>query len=167
MAITVVKLDPQSKETFRYPAEILARLHQGVVLDAYWDAPERDLGYTTFATGDHFLEYFYTERWFNIFAISTPQGERKGWYCNIAAPAQISAERVEQIDLLLDVWVYPDGRVLILDEDEFDADRTLTQEQRAGAHDGLQALLAMIAARHDPFGEIAPDASFSFESYVK
>ena len=152
--ITVIKLNPLGEEKIRYPAAVLARLENGIVLDAYWNNPKRDLGYTIFETGDHFIEYFYTNRWFNIFAISSANGRRKGWYCNIAAPALVSEELVEQIDLLLDVWVSPDGRTLILDEDEFAADTTLTESQRRGARQGLQDLLALIEARHEPFLEI-------------
>jgi protein associated with RNAse G/E len=152
--ITVVKLNPLGEEKIRYPAEVLARLENGIILDAYWNNPNRDLGYTVFETGDHFIEYFYTNRWFNIFAISSANGGRKGWYCNIAAPALIGEEQIEQIDLLLDVWVGSDGQTLILDEEEFAADPTLTEAQRHGARQGLQDLLALIEARREPFLEI-------------
>lgn len=149
--ITVVKLSPLGEEKIRYPAQVLARLENGVILDAFWDHPRKDLGYTVFEPGDHFVEYFYTDRWFNIFAIASSDDRRKGWYCNIAAPASISTERVEQVDLLLDVWVNPAGQPLILDEDEFSADTTLTEAQRNGAEQGLRELLTLIEARREPF----------------
>lgn len=152
--ITVIKLNPLGEEKIRYPAQVLARLEEGVILDAFWGHARKDLGYTVFEPGDHFVEYFYTDRWFNIFAISNADGRRKGWYCNIAAPAHISEERVEQVDLLLDVWVNPAGQTLILDEDEFAADITLTEAQRSGAERGLRELLALIAARREPFTQI-------------
>lgn len=152
--ITVIKLNSRGEEKIQYPAEVLARLENGVILDAYWNHPSRDLGYTTFEPGDHFIEYFYTDQWFNIFVISTADGRLKGWYCNIAVPAQISEIRVEQIDLLLDVWVSPNGQPLILDEDEFTADTTLTETQRHGARQGLQDLLALIHARREPFRDV-------------
>jgi protein associated with RNAse G/E len=152
--VTVVKLSPRGAEKIRYPAQVSARLENGVILDAYWNHARKDLGYTIFEPGDHFIEYFYSDRWFNIFAIATADGQRKGWYCNVAAPALIDTERVEQVDLLLDVWVAPDGQLLILDEDEFAADLTLTAEQRRNARQGLRDLLALIAARHEPFTEL-------------
>jgi len=52
------------------------------------------------------------------------------------------------------VWVGPDGRTLILDEDEFTADTMLSEEQRNGARLGLRDLLALIEARHEPFAEL-------------
>lgn len=152
--ITVIKLNHQGEEQTRYLAEIRTQLANGVILDAYWQRPRIDLGYTLFEPGDHFREYFYTDRWFNIFAIATANGQRKGWYCNVAMPAQISEERVEQVDLLLDVWVKPDGEVLVLDEEEFAAATTLTEAQRHGALQGLQDLLALIHTRYEPFQEV-------------
>lgn len=151
--ITVMKYTPRGEQSLQYPARLLARLEHGVMLDARWTRPRRDLGYTVFEPGDHFVEYFYTDRWFNIFAISSADGRRKGWYCNIAAPAQVSETCVEQVDLLLDVWVHPDGQVVILDEDEFAADTTLTDDQRQGAMRGMQELLTLIAQHREPFVE--------------
>jgi protein associated with RNAse G/E len=152
--VTVIKLSPQGEEKIRYPAELSAHLENGVILIAHWDHASRDLGYTTFEPGDHFTEYFYNDWWFNIFAISTAHGQRKGWYCNVAAPAHIETDVVEQVDLLLDVWVDPAGQPLILDEDEFAADVTMTSEQRQAALQGLHDLLALIAARRGPFTEL-------------
>ena len=60
----------------------------------------------------------------------------------------------EQVDLLLDVWITPTGKVLLLDEDEFASDTTLNAEQRKGAQQGLQDLLKMLAARQEAFSEV-------------
>jgi hypothetical protein len=47
------------------------------------------------------------------------------------------------------------GKTLILDEDEFQADMTLSDEQRKGAQQGLQQLLELIAERGEPFSQIS------------
>lgn len=61
----------------------------------------------------------------------------KGWYINVTRPTKMypsfdvssAAERVlEWTDLKLDVWVYPDGRMLTLDQDEFDAAKSELSE---------------------------------------
>jgi protein associated with RNAse G/E len=149
--ITVSKLNSLGETKIQYQGEIVERQSHGVIILAYWKHPTKDLGYTRFEPGDRFIEYYYTNRWFNIFEISNASGERKGWYCNIAEPACISDDHVEQIDLLLDVWVDPKGTALLLDEDEFEADTTLNDEQRKGARQGLHDLLQMIAAQTEPF----------------
>jgi protein associated with RNAse G/E len=152
--VTVVKQNPVGEAKIRYSGEIIAHLTHGVVIQASWTLPKRDLGYTVFEPGDQFTEYYYTDRWYNIFEIAHADGTRKGWYCNVAAPAHIHNDEIEQIDLLLDVWVDPKGKALLLDEDEFAVDTTLTQEQRNGAQRGLQALLQLLATRQEMFASI-------------
>lgn len=135
-----------------YKAELAERLPNGVILDATWTWPPRDLGYVVFETGDRFTEYFYTYRWHNVFLIRAgASGKIKGWYCNVARPASISDDVVAAEDLILDVWVDPDGTWQILDEDEFAADRTLSEPTREKVLKALGVLLAQIAAREPPF----------------
>jgi protein associated with RNAse G/E len=153
--ITVIKQDPAGKEITRYQGEIVRQTADETVIEAYWTRPAKDSGYTCFEPGDRFIEYYYANRWFNIFDIASPDGTRKGWYCNVAEPARIYDDHIEQIDLILDVWITPHGETLILDEDEFAVDTTLSQEQRNSAQKGLQALLALVAARVDVFAKDA------------
>jgi len=149
--ITVNKLNSLGEIKIKYQGEIIERLADGIIIQAYWEHPLKDLGYTCFEPGDRFIEYYYTHRWFNIFDISNASNERKGWYCNIAEPANISADQIKQKDLLLDVWVDLWGTPLLLDEDEFKVDITLDNRQRQGAQQGLDDLLQMIANEIAPF----------------
>lgn len=153
--VTIVKLNPRGQEKTHYSGDIVEQDAQHVVIQARWARKRHDLGYVVFEPGDRFTEYYYTHRWYNIFDIATSDSKRKGWYCNVAEPAVIQAERIEQVDLLLDVWVGPDGSLLFLDEDEFAADTTLSNEQRRRAKEGMQALLRMIADRQEVFSNIA------------
>ena len=152
--ITVIKQGAEGVEKIRYQGEILKRLPTGVVIQAKWTLPTKDLGYTRFEQGDTFTEYYYSDRWFNIFDILDVDGKRKGWYCNVAQPAVIFDERIEQIDLLLDVWVNPQGEPLLLDEDEFVAATMLSEEQRTGAREGLRALLQLLATHSEAFSPL-------------
>jgi predicted RNA-binding protein associated with RNAse of E/G family len=155
MSITVQKLNSQGQVTLTYQGELAERLPNGIILRALWTWPTRDLGYAVFEHGDLFVEHFYTDRWHNIFAIhAAHSGALRGWYCNIARPATISNEVVAAEDLILDVWVNPDGTCQILDEDEFAADQTLDEPTREAARGALTALLAQIAAREPPFDEV-------------
>lgn len=149
--ITVVKLNPRGETKIQYQGEVIERLSHGLIIEAYWSHPTKNLGYVSFEPRDRFIEYYYTNRWFNIFDIANARGVRKGWYCNIAEPANLFEDRVEQVDLLLDVWVSPDGETLLLDEDEFTAETTLTAQQRMGAERGLQELMHMIAEQQEAF----------------
>jgi uncharacterized protein len=149
--ITVKKLNPLGEKTIQYQGEVLERLADGIIIQAYWNLSPKELGYVCFEPGDLFIEYYYTNRWFNIFEISNASNKRKGWYCNIAEPADILEDQILQKDLLLDVWVDPSGKPLILDEDEFAADITLDDRQRQGAQQGLRDLLQIIVAQIEPF----------------
>jgi predicted RNA-binding protein associated with RNAse of E/G family len=153
--ITIIKLDPTGAEMLRYTGAILASLAYGIVIEATWKQPDRDLGYTRFETGDRFVEYFYSNRWFNIFAIANKEGVHKGWYCNIAEPARISTDTIAQVDLYLDVWINPTGETLLLDEDEFESATLLSKEQRTGARQGLRELQQMLEARQEVFAHIS------------
>ena len=152
--ITVVKLNPLREAKVQYQGEVLERLAHEVIISAYWSREAKDLGYTIFEPGDRFIEYYYSDRCYNIFDIADKDGVRKGWYCNIAEPAVLFDERIEQVDLYLDVWVSSRGKILVLDEDEFAADTTLSDEQRSKAREGLQALLTLIENREDVFTSI-------------
>lgn len=152
--ITIIKQDPEGAEMLRYQGEVIERSPTRVIIQAVWSNPPKDLGYTRFEAGNAFTEYYYSDRWFNIFAILGVDGKRKGWYCNVAQPAVIFDDHIEQIDLFLDVWVNPQGQPLLLDEDEFVAATTLSEEQRKGARAGLQALLELLATRREAFSSL-------------
>ena len=155
--ITVIKLGPQGEEKIRYSGEIVEHANGHVVISARWTMGIKELGYTRFEPGDIFTEYYYQDHWFNIFEITNAAGMRKGWYCNITEPAQIYADRIEQIDLFLDVWVKPTGETLILDEDEFEAATTMSEEQKIGAQKGLRYLLQWVQKRQRPFESITTE----------
>ncbi|WIG57481.1 MAG: hypothetical protein OJF49_000225 [Ktedonobacterales bacterium] len=151
-AVHVQKLNTRGEVTLTYPATLRERLSNGARLDAYWTRPPLHLGYTTFMTGDHFIEEFYTDRWYNIFEIHAgTDGTLKGWYCNIAEPATISETIICSRDLLLDLWVAPDGSLLVLDEDEFAADTLLDDITKAAARRALNDLEACVRAHAHPF----------------
>ena len=133
-----------------YPAAVVERRPHGVVVRSTWTSPIRDLGCVRFEPGDRFTEYYYTDRWFDVQEVARADGRPKGWYCDIAEPAVIEGDQLSLIDLELDVWVSASGEPLIVDEDEF-AVQPLSDAQRAGARQGLRALLAMLEARQDAF----------------
>ena len=149
--MTVVKLDARHRVKLRYPAELVERRPDAVVLTAAWVLPARDLGCVRFEPGDRFTEHYYSDRWFDVQEVTGVDRRRKGWYCDIAEPAVITEGRVSLVDLDLDVWVSATGEVVILDEDEFAANPVLSAAQRAGAREGLHTLLRMLEERQDAF----------------
>lgn len=154
LIVVVQKLNTRGEVVLTYEARLAQWLPDGVVLDAHWTRPPLSLGYTTFETGDHFREVYYTNRWYNIFEIRSAVGELKGWYCNVAEPARITETRVAARDLYLDLWVAPDGGMTVLDEDELAADTTLDAQTRAMARAALDELRRRVLEREPPFANI-------------
>jgi uncharacterized protein len=148
--LTVYKLDHEGNEVWQYPARILARGSHFIRLEAYFDRPDMDLGFTTFKQGDRFVEYFYSNRWYNLFAVyDRDDGRLKGWYANICRPARIEATAVRCEDLALDLWVAPDGHTILLDEAEFEA-LPLTAHERTQSQVAVQQLLRLVEERRLP-----------------
>ena len=152
--ITVRKLDAHGQFVLAYTGALAETLPNGIRLDARWERAPLALGYTTFETGDHFIEDFFTDRWYNIIEIRDSREQLKGWYCNICAPATIEAGVITYRDLLLDVWVAPNGVTLTLDDDEFEAETTLDTLTHQMALAGLEALLALVSRREPPFARL-------------
>lgn len=150
-SVIVQKLNTRGEVSVTYEAELVETLPGGVRLDAYWTRSTLPLGYTTFETGDRFIEWYYTDRWYNVFEIHGADGTLKGWYCNVAEPATIKENVIACRDLLLDLWVSPDGSMLVLDEDEFAAAMELDAEVRAAALRALDELQRMVRASEQPF----------------
>ena len=150
-SITVRKLNLAGEQTFAYTGIVLERSPTHVQLEARFGRARMDLGYTVFETGDRFVEWFFADRWYNIFEVHAARNDRiKGWYCNVARPAIIGDGAVSAVDLALDVWIAPDGSVQVLDEDEF-AGLELSDADRRAAQAALAELAAMAHRRCKPF----------------
>jgi len=120
--VHVALVKPRKQQTIRYPAAVLWRTANSIAVRAAWSRGTVDLGYLRFEPGDSLIEYFYSDRWFNVFAIYGASGHHKGWYCNVTRPASLAADEVISEDLELDLFVTPDRATLLrLDVDEFEA----------------------------------------------
>lgn len=142
--ITVIKRNLQGQETWRYSGRTLARGANFVQLEAHFNRDDMPFMGVTLRRGDRFVEWFYTDCWYNIFEIHDRDDDAiKGWYCNLGRPAVLEArDRVSYVDLALDLWVGADGAQHVLDADEFEALGldAVTRAQALAALDELQAL---------------------------
>src|SRR5687767_809809 len=111
--ITIHLLKPGKGTTVTYQGELVSDEPDHLLIHARWERATLDLGYVVFEAGDHFLEHYYTERWFNIFEIRSIGGELKGWYCNVTRPAEVVGDVITSEDLELDLFVSPDRERLI------------------------------------------------------
>lgn len=138
--IKIQKKNPAGEVTYKYEGDLIARDENSITLEALFDRADMPFQDVVFKTGDRFVEYYYADRWYNIFAIhDRDDGKVKGWYCNVGMPAVIEDDVVSYVDLALDLWVSVDGQQTVLDEDEF-AQLKLDDELSSNALNGLEEL---------------------------
>ncbi len=148
--IRIYKLDATGKEVLYYDGHVLERGDTWVYIEATFQPRTVDLGYVLFKQGDVFYETFYSDRWYNVFKITDRDtGALKGWYCNITRPAIIRNDSVRSEDLALDVFVMPQGDVLVLDEDEF-------EELNLGDYERREVWAAVAEIRGKVVAQVAP-----------
>lgn len=155
-AITVYKNNHAGEPILHYSGQLVERGTTWVCIDASFGRDDVDVGYVVFRRGDRMTEWFFSDRWYNIFRIEDVRTKQlKGWYCNITRPAHLTDTTITADDLALDVFVTPGGAIVLDDEDEFAALRLPTAE-RAAALTAVAELRQMVASRAAPFDEITP-----------
>ena len=151
MKIKVQKKNPAGEVTYEYEGVLLSRDANSITLEALFNREDMPFMDVVLKKGDRFVEHYYTDRWYNIFAVyDRDDGQIKGWYCNIGKPALIDDGVVSYVDLALDLWVSVNGKQTVLDEDEFEK-LDLNEELSAGALNGLNEL-KLLAKNNKPPG---------------
>jgi predicted RNA-binding protein associated with RNAse of E/G family len=153
--IAVIKQNADGREVVRYHGHVLARGATWVKLEATYEFGDKPVGEIFFRRGDRFVEWHYADRWYNIFEVHAGDDDHlRGWYCNVTRPARIDGGEVRADDLALDVLILPDGRVTILDEDEFAA-LTLTPAEQQAVRAAVDDLRRAAQAGEPPFEALA------------
>ena len=99
-------------------------------------------------------EYYWTNRWYNVFRFHEPEGELKYFYCNINTPPTFNDGNLEYVDLDIDLLVRPDYSIAILDELEFEANAeafAIPEDVRQRARKSVDELTDVIERREFPF----------------
>ena len=152
--VSVLKYD--GSEHRRWRASIAKREGSLLILDAVFEEEiEHDL-LGTIALGTVSTEYYWLDRWYNVFRFSDKSGKLKNFYCNINQPPSFDGHLLSYIDLDIDVFVAPDLTYKILDLDDFETNArafVYPEDVQANAHGALKELTALIEARVFPFNE--------------
>ena len=85
---------------------------------------------------------------FTILELLDAQEQTLGYYCDICSPLHREGEGFTLTDLFLDVWVWPDGRLRVLDREEFEHAATsgvISESQVGLANDTVARLEAELA----------------------
>jgi hypothetical protein len=100
-----------------YLCDLLYRGNGHVVLKYVSDRPGR-VGDILFEPGTTTYAIYRTGEGYVLWKMVDPQGNLKGHLFHICRDLQVYQDRVDYLDLLLDVWVDREGQVTVLDRDE-------------------------------------------------
>lgn len=117
--ITVRSRDFTGTAGKTWEAELLSQDDDLLVLRGIFDRRivHSDLGVIDAGTISY--EYYWLDRWYNVFRFHHPDGRFRNYYCNINMPPRLSNGALDYVDLDLDILVDADGSYRILDEIEF------------------------------------------------
>jgi protein associated with RNAse G/E len=150
----VLKYD--GREHRRWRARVASVDGPLLVLDAVFEEEIQHDLLGTISSGTLSTEYYWLDRWYNVFRFSDTDRKLKSFYCNVNQPPSFDGRVLSYIDLDIDVLVAPDLTYKILDLEDFEENARLfvyPQEVQTNAHSALAELTALIEARAFPFNE--------------
>ena len=152
--ITVRACKYNGDEHRRWPAILLRQEGTLLVLDARFEEEIQHDLLGTIALGTTSVEYYWLDRWYNVFRFSEPSGTLRNYYCNINVPPAFDGTVLTYIDLDIDVLVGPDSTYQVLDLEEFEQNAArygYSSEIKQNAKKALTELISLIESRQFPF----------------
>ena len=108
--------------------------------------------------GTRLIEYYWLDRWYNVFRFLHDDGSTRLYYCNINKPPVFDGQSLTYVDLDIDVIVQPDYSYQVLDLDEFEANSQrygYSVEEKANVENALAELTGLIETREFPFLDVS------------
>jgi predicted RNA-binding protein associated with RNAse of E/G family len=112
-------------------------------------------------TGYLAIWFIYKNRWYDVGKFYDHTRRWIGYYCDIVKPVSKlldTASRTTTLtDLFLDLWIFKDGRALVLDEEELDkalGNRTISANLARQARRQIHSLMQRVKADRFPPSEV-------------
>jgi len=99
-------------------------------------------------------EFYWLDRWYNVFRFHEPDGNLRNFYCNLNTPPSFDDQVLDYVDLDVDVIVWRDFTYEILDLDEFEVNAekySYSNDLRMKVETALIELISMIENKTFPF----------------
>ena len=134
------------------------------MLDAEFDYDVQHDLLGAIPSGSRTIEYYWLNRWYNIFRFMKDENVTRLYYCNINMPPSLEDNVLTYVDLDIDILVQPDFSYEILDLDEFEENARrygYSEEVKSQARAAVPELVSMIVTHQFPFIECASSSSVS------
>ena len=162
--ITVRVLKYDGAEYRRWRARVTLLRGPLLVLDAEFESDVQHGQLGNIPRGTRTIEYYWLDRWYNVFRFLKEDGSTRLYYCNVNMPPALEGDMLSYIDLDMDILVQPDLSYQILDLDEFERHAKqfgYSEQVKMQARAALGELVSMIASRQFPFTEdVSPFSVF-------
>lgn len=152
--ITVRVLKYDGSENRRWNATIAQRKGPMIVLDAEFESDVQHQLLGDIPRGTRTIEYYWLDRWYNIFQFLDIEGGTRWYYCNVGAPPTVDGNVLSYVDLDIDILVRPDLSYQLLDLEEFESNGrrwNYSDETRRQALASVTALISMVEGHQFPF----------------
>lgn len=137
-----------------WTCELVERNDPLIVLVGEFEHDVEHPGLGAIRRGTISYEYFWLDRWYNIFRFHEPDGTLRNYYCNVAMPPTFVDCGLDYIDLDIDILVWPGGRYEIVDRDDFERNAVkydYPADIRQRSKESVDELIRMIENREFPF----------------
>lgn len=102
-------------------------------------------------------EYYWLDRWCNIFRFHEPNGDFRNFYCNVNMPPTFKNGCLDYVDLDIDILVDSDLNYRILDQEEYEQNSTkfcYSKNTADQVTDALATIEKMIKTKNFPFDRL-------------
>lgn len=154
VTVRTYKLDGSEHRCWQ--AELLRQEDSLLVLDAHFSEEIKHELLGTILGGTKSVEYYWLDRWYNIFRFENPGGELRSYYCNLSVPPKFDGQTLSYVDLDIDILVEPDFSYRIVDREEFERNvkrYAYSTELQSSARKALEELVKLVELRGFPFNE--------------
>ena len=152
--ITVCVLKHDGTEYRRWSASLARHEADLIILDAEFDVDVSHEILGEIKQQTRTVEYYWLNRWYNVFRFLKDDGSTRLWYCNINTPPELNDRVLTYVDLDIDILVHSDFSFQLLDMDEFETNGRrygYSDEEKRQAQKAVDELTTMIETRQFPF----------------
>ena len=154
--ITVRVLKYDGVEYRRWNGRVARRQGSLIVLEAAFEFDVQHHLLGDIQRGTRTIEYYWLDRWYNVFQFLQADGRTRLFYCNINLPPTFENDVLTYIDLDIDILVRPDLSYQVLDLEEFAVNAPrygYPEEIKRRAQAAVDELISLIEKREFPYGE--------------